>query len=71
MIDLTLCMLGNFTAFLVVCRFFVKIYVFKKFFQECCKHVKQCDLDKVRHFVGLDLGPNCLQRQTADEKSRH
>ena len=27
------------------------------------------DLDQDRHFVGPDLGPNCLQRLSADEKS--
>ena len=27
------------------------------------------DPDQDRHFVGPDLGPNCLQRLTADEKS--
>ena len=28
------------------------------------------DPDKDRHFVGPDLGPNCLQRLLADDKSR-
>ena len=27
------------------------------------------DLDQDRHFVGPDLGPNCLQRLSADDKS--
>ena len=27
------------------------------------------DQDQDRHFVGSDLGPNCLQRLTADDKS--
>ena len=26
------------------------------------------DPDQDRHFVGLDLGPNCLQRLSADDK---
>ena len=26
--------------------------------------------DQARHFVGHDLGPNCLQRLSADNKSR-
>ena len=26
--------------------------------------------DQDRHFVGPDLGPNCLQRLSADDKSR-
>ena len=28
------------------------------------------DPDKDRHSVGPDLGPNCLQRLSADDKSR-
>ena len=28
------------------------------------------DSDQARHFVGLDLGSNCLQRSTADDTSR-
>ena len=27
------------------------------------------DHDQDRHFVGSDLGPNCLQRLSADDKS--
>ena len=27
------------------------------------------DLDQTRHFIGADLGPNCLQRLSADNKS--
>ena len=26
--------------------------------------------DQDRHFVGLDLGPNCLQRLSADDKRK-
>ena len=29
------------------------------------------DPDQDRHFVGPDLDPNCLQRLSADDKSRH
>ena len=28
------------------------------------------DTDQARHFVGSDLGPNCLQKLSADDKSR-
>ena len=28
------------------------------------------DLDQARHFVGSDLGPNCFQSLSADNKSR-
>ena len=29
------------------------------------------DPDQDRHSIGLDLGPNCLQRLLADDKSHH
>ena len=29
------------------------------------------DTDQDRRSVGPDLGPNCLQRLSADDKSRH
>ena len=29
------------------------------------------DPDQAQCFVGPDLGPNCLQRLSADDKSRH
>ena len=29
------------------------------------------DPDQDRHSVGPDLGPNCLQRSSADDKIRH
>ena len=28
------------------------------------------ELDQARHFVGPDLGPNCLQRLSADDSCR-
>ena len=37
--------------------FFFKINFFKKFFQS-----NGLDPDLDRHFVGPDLGPNCLQK---------
>ena len=42
---------------------FFKIIVFKPFFQEHYQSVKQFGS------VGPDLGPNCLQRLLADDKS--
>ena len=38
---LTLCMLGNFACFFVVCNFFFKINFFKKIFQEYHQSVKK------------------------------
>ena len=39
--------------------FFFKINDLKKFFRSA---IKQLNTDQARHFVGPDLGPNCLQR---------
>ena len=95
--------------FMFLCRYFFKIKVFKKFFQEhynflymeikltlcmlgilcfCCfstaifkinfsknsfrytiRVLNSLDPDQDRHSVGPDLGPNCLQRLSADNKS--
>ena len=40
---------------------------FKTIFQEYHQSVKQFGCRS--HFVGPDLGPNCLQRLSADDKS--
>ena len=51
---------------------FFKINSFKKLFQEYDQ--SQChtvlDPDQARHNVRPDLGPNCLQRLSADDTSR-
>ena len=51
---------------------FFKINFFEKFFQEYIQSVitNSLDPDQVRHSVGLDLGPNCLQRLSADDTRR-
>ena len=59
--DIILCTLGHFSCVLSPVDFF-KIIFFEKFFQEYHQSVK--------HFVGPDLGPNCLQRLSADHTSR-
>ena len=53
----TLCPMGNFHAYLLSDDFF-KINFFEKFFQEY--HLS------VKHFVGPDLGLNCLQKLSTD-----
>ena len=47
---------------------FFKINFFKKIFQEHYQSVKHLDLDQDQHSVGPDLGPNCSQRLSADDK---
>ena len=53
-------MLGNFAHFFVVCQF-IKIFFF---FQENHQSVK-----KFGQNIGPDLGPYCLQKLQADDKT--
>ena len=69
--NLTLCMLGNFACFFVVCGFFLKINFFKKHLSGIVRVSNSLDPDQARQKVGLDLGPKCLQRLSADYKSSH
>ena len=59
---LTLYMLGNFSYFCCRLLTFCKSNYFKKFFQE----TNGLDPDQVL----IQQSPNCLQRLSADEKSR-
>ena len=47
--------------------FFKSFFFFKKIFLKY-KVSNSLDPDQARHFVGPDVGPNCLQR-CADDKS--
>ena len=58
--ELIICMLGNFSCFSCHLLTFFKINFYKKFFQEHCESVKK---------FRSRLGPNCLQRLSADDKS--
>ena len=59
----TICLLGNFAYFNVVFWFFFQNQLFHKFFQEWNRQsIKQ---------YGSDLGPNCLQKLSADVQSKH
>ena len=63
--DFTLCMLGNFTWVFLFFWFFQN-NIYEKFFHTNTIRVSSSlDPDQARHFVGPDLGPNCLQ---TDEK---
>ena len=46
---------------------FFEIIFLEKFFQEYHQGVN-LDPDQAQHFVGLDLGQNCLQRLSAEDK---
>ena len=65
-------LLGNF--FMLFGRlliFFIKINLSKKnSFRHTFRVSNSLDPDLAQHFVGPDLGPNCLQRLSADDTSR-
>ena len=49
--------------------FFLKLTFSKKSFRNTIKVSNSLDPDQAQHFVGPDLGPNCSQRLSADDKS--
>ena len=49
----------------------LKLTFSKNSFRNTIKVSNGLDPDEDRHFVGPDLGPNCLQRLSADVKSHH
>ena len=60
---LTLCLLGNFAS-----ADFIQNQLFReKIFQKYIRVSNSLNHDQVRRFVGHDLGPNCLQRLSADD----
>ena len=65
------CKLGNFSMFLLLSTDIFQNYIKKKIFQEHYQSVKLFDSGQIQPFVGPDLGPNCLQRLSADGKNRH
>ena len=67
----TLCMLGNFAFFVVLDFCFLKLTFSKISFRNTIRMSNSLDPDQARLFVGPDLGPNCLQRLSADDKSCH
>ena len=59
--------LGFFTLFLSSADFFQ----YQHFsFRNTSRVSNRLDPDQARHFVGHDLGPNCLKRFSADDTSR-
>ena len=57
-----------FHAFVVDCWLFSKMTFSKNSFRNTIRVSKGWDPDQDRHSVGPDLGPNCLQRLSADNK---
>ena len=66
-----LCRLGNFSCFWCRLLTFLKINFLKNSFRNTIRVSNSLNPDQDRHFVGPDLGPNCLQRLSADDKSHH
>ena len=60
------CPTGKFCMLFVVCRLFFKSF----FFKNAIRVSNRLDPDQARQFVGPGLGPNCLQRFSADDTSR-
>ena len=60
---LSLCPLWNY-------HFFKNIFFWKISFRNMIRVSNRLDPDEARHFVGPDLGQNCLQRLSADDTSR-
>ena len=60
--------------FVVVCKLFSKLTFSKNLFRghyQSVKQFKKMDPDQDQHSVHPELGPNCLQRLSADIKNHH
>ena len=66
---ITLGMLGNFHAFLSS-DFFSKLTFSKTAFRNTIRVSNGLDPNQNQHFVNPDLGPNCLQRLSANKASK-
>ena len=59
-LDQLFVLLGNFSCFFLL--IFFKINFFRYSFRNTARVLISLDPDQAQHFVGPDLGPNCLQR---------
>ena len=62
--------LGYFACFFAVCCFVSKASFLKNSFRNTIQVSNNLDPDKARCFVGPGLGPNCLQKLSADDTRR-
>ena len=67
----TFCMLGNFSCYCCHLLTFSKLTFSKNSFRHTFRVSNSFDPDQDRHSVGPDLGPNCLQMSSANDKTRH
>ena len=63
-------LLGNFLGFFCGLLIFLKINFLKNSFRNTIRVSKSSDPDQAQHFVGPDLGSNCLQKFSADDTNR-
>ena len=64
-------MLGNFRNKLLSANIFLKLSFSKNLFRITIRLSNSLDPDQARHFVAPDMGPNCLQRLSADDNWYH
>ena len=64
-------MLGNFSWICCCLLTFSKLTCLKDSFGNTIRVATSLDPDQDRHTVSPDLGPNCLQTLSADDKSCH
>ena len=53
-----------------ICKRRNKLFFSKKISQKYHQGVEKLDLDKFSHYIGPDLGPNSLQKLSADDTRR-
>ena len=63
-----LCMLGNFACYILLSMDFFFFFQ-KKNLSGIQSVSNNLDPDQTRRSIGPDLGPNCFQRLSADDKS--
>ena len=69
------CLLSCFAFWVIFHHFLLSVDFFKiklfriNSFRNTIRVSNSLDPDQARHFVGPDLGPNCLQRLSTDNKS--
>ena len=64
-------MLGNFSCVLLSADFFQDLFFRKILSEEILSVSNNLDPYQAQHFIGPDLGPNFLQRLSADATSKH
>ena len=57
--------------FLSSTDFFFQNPFFSKFYRTTMRMSNSLDTDQARHYVGPNLGPNCLQKLSANDTRRH